>query len=154
VEKLHLAGSTSGTIDVAWTGTPSLAEAKIVMDITPPTRTPTGAMPVAAHFEGIYKLAQDQTQIQAFNVATLASRAIASGTLGKNATQLKLDFETRNLYEWGPMISAMSAGALPLDIRGRAAFKGLVYGKMATLSVRGSLDVSDFDTWLNLASFK
>jgi translocation and assembly module TamB len=107
---------------------------------------------VAAHFEGIYKLAQDQTQIQSFNVATLASRAIASGTLGRDATQLKLDFETRNLYEWGPMISAMSAGALPLDIRGRAAFKGLVYGKMAKPSVRGTLDMTDFDSLLNLAS--
>ena len=50
------------------------------------------------------------------------------------------------------MISAMSAGALPLDIRGRAAFKGLVYGKMAKPSVRGSLDMTDFDSLLNLAS--
>jgi len=70
-------------------------------------------MPWPRTSRGFTKLDQDQTQIR-HSAWRPASRAIASGQLGPKDATNELDFETRNLYEWGTMISARARGAWPL----------------------------------------
>ena len=151
LSKLHLAGNATGHVDLSWKGLPALAEANMVLDVAPSAHPMRGSLPLAAHLAGSYQIARNQATISALTFTTPASQATASGILGNDSTQLTLQFETRNLYEWGPMISAVSSGRLPVDLKGSAAFKGFLYGKLAAPSIRGVLDVINFDSLLNLA---
>jgi translocation and assembly module TamB len=147
--KLNAKGSTAGTVELAWKGSPADASANLNLDVTPPPTPPSSGLPIAGHLRGTYDLRSDLLEFSELNLSTSATQVNASGVLGSESAQLTLKAETSNLRELDPVLSLREAG-LPFDLQGHAAFNGSVAGKFSLPTIRGHLELAAFDSLINL----
>jgi translocation and assembly module TamB len=148
--KLNAQGSTAGTVNLTWKGSPADSDANLNLDVTPLANPAATGLPVTAHLRGLYSLPKQLLDITELDLITPATHVIASGALGSESAQLTVKAETSNLHELDPLLSARETG-LPLDLQGRAAFTGTVDGKFVLPTIRGHLELAAFDSLINLS---
>ena len=145
LRKFRPSGLTSGTVDANWRGSPSDAEIAFVLDVNPLTRLVAGELPVTAHMQGKYRLANDELDVAQFNLTTPASRVQASGNLAANST-LRFSVVTSNLEEWRPLVAALGGPTnLPFRVDGNASFNGTAGGSLSSPTLSGTLAAQDFE---------
>jgi len=151
LNKLQFVGSASGTADVRWIGTPRNAEVAIALEVAPPASPAPHQLPLTARVHVAYLAASQTLQVAELDLATRGTRINAAGTLGSEAARLNVVATTTDLSEFQPALAALrNGGQLPVDVKGRAAFNGRVFGKLAAPSLAGHLEVADFDTTIAL----
>ena len=143
--KLKLAGNASGSVEVRWRTSIENAEMALALDVARPSRSTPGQIPLTASTHANYSFRSGDLAISDLVANTPATQIRASGNL---ASALKVSFATSDLREWQPVTSEMFPQGMPFDLRGRAAFNGTLSGKLATLAIVGSTQVSDFDVAL------
>ncbi|MBI2677305.1 MAG: translocation/assembly module TamB domain-containing protein [Candidatus Koribacter versatilis] len=149
VGRVQPVGSADGTIDMTWTGSPRNAETSVALDVAPPASPKPNELPINARLRLAYLGASRTVQVSEISLATRATRVNAAGTLGSDAARLNVALNTSDLSEFQPALAALRlSGQLPVILKGRAAFTGRVFGKLAAPSVAGHLEVGDFDTVL------
>jgi len=148
LDRLHLSGTTAGTLDVHWRG--SFLNAQMDGDVRVHPAQRSGYLPVTAVVQATVDFKGQSGQLHSVEASTAASRLSASGRLSLNS-DLKLDVSTTNFPELAPMVASWRgsrARVLPIEFDGGAVFRGSVQGKLSSPSVAGHLELNDFTTLL------
>ncbi len=148
LDRLALAGSTSGYVDMLWVGSVRDAETRLKLGIVPPPKLPPGGIPVLGQIDGVYRRSRDELELSQLRATTPGSEVTASGSLAPTSS-LRFSATSHNLREWAPLLeAAYGSQPLPFAVHGWASLTGNASGKLSALSVTGNLEVYDFDTRL------
>ncbi len=143
--KFHPVGSTAGTIDGNWRGTPGNADIGFQFDVNPPDRKTSKDLPITAHRHGRYHGSTDSLDLSQFNLSTPDSKIQASGTLASTST-LKVSVSTSNIEEWRPLVAALGGPTdLPFRVDGNATFNGVIGGTFRAPNLAGTIVAEDFE---------
>src|SRR5205807_4272371 len=112
------AGTTSGTIDLAWNGSPTRARSTIALDVAPPEQPAPDVIPVTAVVRADYDLDSVAMLLQLLSVATRATRVNAAGSLGRANSTVDLSLNTTDLREFQPALATMGTGPIPVSLNG------------------------------------
>jgi len=168
LNRLNLAGATSGTTEMHWNGRiTNNADAQFVADVVPPLKTKPGELPLKAHLRATYRGAGEDLEIAEFSANTPSTEIHASGSLS-SAAAVRFSVTTTDLNEWRPFLGALTHGnQIPVNLRGQASFSGTASGRLSDVMLAGSLRAEDFNLlapatsraperwvhWDNLATF-
>ena len=147
MKEMRLAGDLSGTAEAHWRDSWRNAEISSTFAVARPHRELPGQMPVAASGSVRYQPSTGLLDLNDFAANTPATQIRASGPLNSSAA-LRVSFDSTNIGEWRPVISALVPEGLPIAIRGRAAFNGSLSGMLPDVTLAGRLQLQDFDTLL------
>src|SRR3954471_16144239 len=151
LNRIQLAGSADGTIDAKWVGAPSNGDVSVLADIVSPAGPATRVLPVNGRVRFDYHGTSQTVQVGELSLATPNTRLNAAGTLGSDTARLNVMLDSSEFGELQPVLTAMHhPGQLPVAIRGRASFNGRVFGKLNTPSVVGHVELTDFDTTIEI----
>jgi translocation and assembly module TamB len=148
LERLHLAGSTAGTLEVNWRGSPLNARMDGDVRVHPVARA--GELPVTAVVQATVDFKGQSCELHSVEASTRASRLSARGRLSANS-DLKLDAMTMDFSELAPVVTdwrGSRAQDLPVEFGGRAKFQGTVLGRLERPALAGHLELHDFTTVL------
>jgi len=143
VSGLKFAGNVNASTEVQWKQSIEDANARILADVTPPTKLPNGRVPLTASTHATYDFRSGNVQLADLSAATPSTKLNASGAL---TSSVKVSFSTDDLREWQPIISQLFPAGVPLVVHGRAAFNGNAAGSSSNLRLAGNLQLRDFDT--------
>ena len=147
LRKLDLAGATSGTVKASWTGEPGRSVAQLNFDVTPPQNVTQQQVPITGRLQATYHGDARVLDVAALNLATRAIRINATGQIGSDKAQAKISVNSTGFSEVRPFLAALSPGTrLPVILEGRGSFNGSLSGKFNAISVRGRLNLENFDT--------
>ncbi len=145
LDRLKLAGSTDGTLETRWKGSPRNAETEIVAQVVAPVRLPAGQLPVSGQARAIYRNAADELEVKEFTAATRSTQVRADGFLSSR-TAMHVVVHTTDLAEWQPVLSALGyREPLPINLQGKASFDGTATGKLSAIQFAGKVESQDFD---------
>lgn len=137
------AGKANGMVAATWKGAPRRAQAKINLAIAPPAQVAPDQLPISAQLDAAYNAPQEALNVAKFHLATRGTQVSATGILAPNS-RLRVELATTDLSEFKPAFRAFNVTQLPVELRGRASFKGNVSGKLASPSLAGHLEIRDF----------
>jgi translocation and assembly module TamB len=148
---INLAGAANASVEAGWTGSPQNTQAKITLEVVPPSRVAKGQLPLNARARAIYHAGSGELDLAEFTASTPASKVVASGTLSSTAS-LNVSVSTTDVGEWQPILAAAGyQERIPVRLHGPATFNGTASGKLSAISFVGDLQSQDFD-WLILAT--
>lgn len=150
--ELRWAGAINGDVNAQFTvsrGNVRGLTVQTAVNITPPSVTPPGYVPVSGHANLTYEPGADRLDIRDLLLQTPGTRLAASGALGTSRAgqaDLRLTATSTNLGEFDPLISAMRPGReeIPLELKGRTEFAGTMRGTLRSPSFEGRLDAVNF----------
>ncbi len=153
--ELHWAGAVEGDVRARFrlpggrgSGRDTLVESSLI--VRPPTAVPPGFLPVSGQAEMAFASAAGKVELRKVLLQTPASQISAEGalaaSLGSEATDLKLVASTTNYNEWAPVVNALRSGKepLPLELLGRADFRGSLRGALRAPRLEGRLETAAF----------
>ncbi len=146
LDRVNLAGRASGTVDLEWTGSPKDLDATFAVEVAPPANAGPGQLPVTARVQMVYHGRQAILDIAQLTLVTPATRFKADGVLGSTSARLNVALNTSDVAELQSVLSAFHKPMVPADVHGGASFTGSVMGRLAGPTIRGHLEISDFDT--------
>lgn len=148
LERLHLSGTTAGTLDVHWRGDFLNAQMDGDLRVRPVPRA--GYLPVTAVLQATVDFKGQAGELYSVEASTAASRLSARGRLSADS-DLKVDVTTADFSELMPMVTSWRgsrATVLPIEFGGRSQFHGTVQGRLDQPSIAGHLELHDFTTLL------
>jgi translocation and assembly module TamB len=146
VKKVNWAGSISGTTKASWRGRAERAIAAIVLEIAPPQNPTPQQTPLTAQLRSTYNGEVKTLDVASLNAATRAVRLNATGKLGSDTAQARISVNSTDLKELRPLLREWAGPNFPVALEGPASFNGLVSGKLNALSIRGRLELENFQT--------
>lgn len=153
LDKIELAGSISGDVNSAWTGSLERATSALKLDVAPPTAPSPKEVPVTAQLQATYRGDVRTLDVAGLTLATRAIRVNATGSLGSEKAQAHVSLNATDLRELQPALNALEPGTrIPVVLEGRSSFNGVIFGRLDALSIRGHLELEKFDTEFHLAS--
>lgn len=145
LNKMNLAGSSSGTVETHWKGLLNNADSEFSIDVAPPDSASPSQIPLTAHAHATYHQRTGDWDVTEFSAATRSSQIRASGALAE-AGSLALAVNTSDLSEWQRFLAAFGGPEkIPATLHGQASFKGTARGKLSDPTLAGKLVAEDFD---------
>jgi translocation and assembly module TamB len=145
--RVNFVGVVDASVEAGWTGSPQNVQAKIALDVVPPSHVLPGQLPLKARARAIYHSRSEELDLAEFTAVTPASRVVASGTMSSTAS-LNVSISTTDIGEWQPILAAAGyQQQIPVKLHGHATFNGTASGKLSAISFAGDLRSQDFD-WL------
>ena len=150
LDRLDLAGSASGSVDMLWVGSIHDADTHLKLAIAPPLKLDPNQVPASGQIDVTYRGSRDELEVGQFHLTTPASEITATGNLAATSSSyLRFSFTSHNLREWTPLLeAAYGSRNLPLAVHGWATLAGNASGTLSAPYVSGNLEVYDFDTIL------
>lgn len=143
--RIRPTGGSSGTLEARWKGTPRDADIQFAVDVIPPAQHVAGELPIGAHTNGVYHVANKSLDLPQFSLTTPTSHVQASGALSTNSS-LHLSVKTSSLADWLPLLDAVRGPSLiPVALNGSATFNGSMSGSIFAPELSGNVQVEDFD---------
>jgi len=151
VNRLKFAGNVSGNSEIRWKQSPQNAEATLAFNVSPPSHSPAGQVPLTASGNATYSVRSGNLTINDFTGNTTATQMHAIGSLSSSpasspASSLRFSFATSDMREWQPVTSDLFPTGMPFIAHGRASFNGTASGTLARVVFAGNLQAQDFDT--------
>ncbi len=141
---LKATGAVRGTVDLGWAGSISRAEAKLALEVSPPSQVSPGELPVTANLIGQYSAGGDSLTLSSLSVITPHTQLNGSGELGSRSVALKLTATTSNLAEFQPLLTALGNAPPPLVLAGQASFNGTIAGRLQRPDIAGHVQATNF----------
>ncbi len=153
IERVHPAGSVSGSLLASWIGSPLNADTRVNLHIVPPAHAPAGHMPVAGEIQAVYHSGSGVADVSQLHLSSPTTNLQASGILGRENSRMHVLFSASSLREVGPLLSAsLAAQRIPIELQGRASFDGYLSGRLASPQIQGHVDLGPFDSFVKVAS--
>jgi translocation and assembly module TamB len=146
LDRLNLAGESSGTVAVTWKDTPRDIVAKLDLRVTPLAVPQQGQLPVSAKLHGTFRARSESLQFDLLDITTPNTTVVANGTLGSESAHLNVSLDSRKITEFQPIIDAIAGPDSPLILNSIAKFQGTVAGRIRTPSLTGHIELRDFST--------
>jgi len=150
LDRLHLAGSTGGTLNVNWRG--SMLNARMDGDLRVRPIPRSGELPVTAVVQATVNFKEPAGLLHSVEASTPSTHLSASGRLSV-ASNLRLEVTTRDFSELAPMVTSWRgsrARELPIEFAGTAQFRGTMQGKLSSPAIAGFLELHDFTTLVRM----
>ena len=144
LDKLNVAGSVTGAVNLTWKQTPANAFAELALDIAGPQRVRDGQLPLSGNVRGRYSVGAESINLAALNLTMPHSHLEAAGALGTTSAALKLNVSTTSLAEFQPLLRAMGNAPLPVELAGEASFNGTLKGRLRAPQIAGNLQATNF----------
>ncbi len=145
LDKLNPAGRVAGSVNLAWKQTVSNAVADLALDVAAPSQVASSQLPINGNVRGRYNAVSGRTDLTALNLTTPHTQLNASGSLGATTVGLALKANTTNLGDFQPLLTAMGAAPLPIELSGSINFAGTVNGRWTAPQIAGHLEANDFN---------
>ena len=143
LDRLNLAATASGTIDLAWKGSFSRATAELALDFAAPSEPASGELAVSGILRGNYDLRTGSLTLEPLNLVTSNTRFAASGRMGLQSAALDVTLTTTKLGELQDLLAATAGSALPIELSGEASFNGKFSGTTRRPAIAGHLQATD-----------
>ena len=149
LQQLRIASLLDGNIRVHWVGSSTNADAAVDLNASAPSSASSSDLPITGVIKATYYERDDRIDVAALNLAARNTRLGATGAIGIRS-QLRISLNTSDLSELLPVMRALGSeeGPLPAIVHGQASFNGLLTGKLASPTLAGRLQATDFDTVL------
>lgn len=149
LNKLRVASSADGKIGIRWIGSPLYADTTLDLDAQAPASPSSSELPLTGSIHAIYHGRGDRIDVAGVNLAGRTTRLGATGSIGTES-ELRVSLNTSDLSELTPVMRALGSaeGPLPAILHGHASFNGTLKGKLASPTLAGHLQATDFDTVL------
>lgn len=147
LDKLNLAGQTSGSVKASWRK-PSEIVAKLDLRVDPLPVIQPGQLPTTANLDGTYFAKSESLQLDHLDATTPSTNIVANGTLGSEQAQLKVALNSQRITEFEPLIEAIGGPDSPLLLNGAAKFQGTITGRFKSPTLVGHVELHDFSTVL------
>ena len=144
LDQLKPAGTVTGTVDLKWQDALSAADADLALAVEPPAQALDGELPVTATLHGSYSVRRSMMNIAALDLTTPHTHLNAAGAMGSTSANVKLDLKTDSLTEFQPLLTAMGASSLPVELAGEAEFNGTLQGRIRQPEIAGHLQATNF----------
>ncbi len=155
LDRMNLAGSSGGKIDLQWSGFVRNLRASILAGVVPPTKPAPDQLPLSARLQAEYLGRGGALQVAHLALATPATRLTASGTLGRESENLRLTVATSDLREFQPIFDTLyGSRKIPVELRGQSVFSGTAIGHLKALTISGHLQATNFDTLLTVPALQ
>ncbi|MGH9601513.1 MAG: AsmA family protein, partial [Terriglobales bacterium] len=118
LDRLRLAGTASGTVNLAWKGTPGAASAELALEVAPLLFDDPNQLPLAGSVKGVYRAASGTLEIEPSWLAARKTRVEAAGTLGAPDKEMQWKVATGDLAELLPSLQALGV-RLPVELEPR-----------------------------------
>ncbi len=142
--RFHPAGGASGTIEARWKGTPADAEIRFALDLNPTAHARAGEVPLNAHAQGIYYVADASMDLSQFTAETPTSAVQASGILSATSA-MRLFISTSSIADWLPVLEVVRGPeVIPVKLNGNATFSGSMTGSVSSPQITGGLQIENF----------
>ena len=148
IGRLHLAGTASGTVQAAWRGSLSQADAQLSLTLLPPSRPQPGEMPLSGQVQASYSGSRHVLTVSRMNAAGPAGNVVASGALGATSSNISLNIDSSSLEQMQSILAAFHGPRIPLVVNGKLAFQGTAAGRLSAPTISGHLQLTDFETAL------
>ena len=145
LDKLNPAGRVAGSVNLAWKQSVSNAVADLALDVAAPSQVASSQLPINGNVRGRYIAVSGRTDLAALNLTTPHTQLNASGSLGATTVGLALKANTTNLGDFQPLLTAMGAAPLPIELSGSINFAGTVNGRWTAPQIAGHLEANDFN---------
>ncbi|MCI0349666.1 MAG: translocation/assembly module TamB domain-containing protein [Acidobacteriales bacterium] len=145
LDRVNAAGAASGEVSASWKGAIKRGSAEVNLSVVTPTQVAPDELPVTGQLEAVYSGAQEALNVKKLQVSTRGTELSVTGVLAPTS-RLSVDFSTTNLNEFKPAMAAFGVSELPLELKGRATFRGNVSGKVKAPAVAGRLEVREFES--------
>ena len=145
LDKLNPAGRVAGSVNLAWKQSVSNAVADLALDVAAPSQVANSQLPINGNVRGRYNAVSGRTDLTALNLTTPHTQLNASGSLGATTVGLALKANTTNLGDFQPLLTAMGAAPLPIELSGSINFAGTVNGRWTAPQIAGHLEANDFN---------
>ena len=145
LDKLNPAGRVAGSVNLAWKQSVSNAVADLALDVAAPSQVASSQLPINGNVRGRYNAVSGRTDLTALNLTTPHTQLNASGSLGATTVGLALKANTTNLGDFQPLLTAMGAAPLPIELSGSINFAGTVNGRWTAPQIAGHLEANDFN---------
>lgn len=146
VRKINFVGTISGSTKATWRGAAERAIAAIALEITPPQTVSSQQTPLTAQLRSTYNGELKTLDVASLSAATRTVRLSATGRLGSETAHAKLSLNSTDLRELRPLLREWAGARLPVVLEGPASFNGSVFGKLNALTLRGRLELENFQT--------
>ena len=148
LDRLRLAGSTAGTLEINWRDSPLNAQMEGDLRVQPVARA--AELPVTAVVQVMVDLKDRVALLRNVEASTPSTHLSASGRLSANS-DLKFDVTNKNFSEVAPVVTSWRgsrAQQLPIEFGGSAHFRGTLTGRLSSPALAGYLELHDFTTVL------
>ena len=145
LDKLNPAGRVAGSVNLAWKQSVSNAVADLALDVAAPNQVASSQLPINGNVRGRYNAVSGRIDLTALNLTTPHTQLNASGSLGATTVGLALKANTTNLGDFQPLLTAMGAAPLPIELSGSINFAGTVNGRWTAPQIAGHLEANDFN---------
>ncbi len=143
VAKLNPVGTASGSMQLAFRGSPAHLHAQFDVAVSPVQASPR-ELPVAATIRGSYAIDSLALQLDELNATARSLSLQASGTMARN-NNLRLALRVGTLRDLDALLASLSASQrLPQGTTGRAMFEGNLTGTVVAPQLEGELTLADF----------
>jgi len=150
IHRLKFAGNVSGTGELHWKQSVENGEAVFSAAVSRPAKLKPGQIPLSASSRGTYKVRSNELNLAELAVNTPASQVHATGSMTDSG--LNVSFSTSDFGEWQPVIAAVFPAGAPFEVHGHAGFNGSVRGRFPNLTLSGTVEAQNFDTFLPLGT--
>jgi len=149
VNRLQIASRTQGTVAIRWTGSPKFADATVDLSAESPASVQPSELPLRGLIQATYHGRDERIDVTGLSLATRMTRLNATGAIGMQS-QLKLSVNTSDLADLEPVMRALGVQTqtLPAVVHGQASFNGTAIGKLASPTIHGHVQATDFDALL------
>lgn len=143
--QLRLAGTGSGNVDAKWRGKISRAIATGTIAFVAPAQARAGEMPLSGEVRGTYDAGPQRLHAESLELNLPDAQVSARGTLGSESEDLRLSATVRDLSRLRPLLAIVKAdNGKAADLTGRMRFDGVLRGRIATPTIQGHVETSDF----------
>jgi translocation and assembly module TamB len=149
VNRLRIASRAQGSVAIRWIGSPKFADAAVDLSAESAALVQPSELPLRGLIQATYHGREDRINVTGLTLASRMTRVNATGAIGVQS-QLRLSVNTSDLADLEPVMRAFGAQTqtLPAVVHGQASFNGTATGKLASPTIHGHLQATDFDTLL------
>ena len=149
LQQLRIASVLDGNVQIRWIGSPTNGDTTVDLNANAPASASSSELPLIGVIKATYHGRDDRIDVAALNLATRNTRLGATGAIGTRS-QLRVSLNASDLSELLPVMRALGSeeGPLPAIVHGQASFNGTLTGKLASPTLVGHLQATDFDTIL------
>ncbi len=144
LDKLKLAGTLGGGLNLSWQGDLSRGVANFDFQVNAPAQAAADQLPVSAIVRGSYQLSSGTVDLGPLQLSARATQIDASGRIGSRFENVSLSLQTGSLAEVDDVLSAFNQPPLPVTLDGNASFTGTVNGSVRDPEVAGHLQATQF----------
>ncbi len=144
LDRLNAVGSVSGSVNLQWRQSIANSLADVALDIAAPRQAANNQLPVSGNVRGRYNALSGRTDLDALNLNTPHSQVNATGSLGTTTAALALKTKVTSLSDFQPLLTAMGAAPVPLELDGNLSFDGTVNGRLRAPQIAGHVQATNF----------